>query len=589
MPRFPRSHKQKPRGTGGWRVVSLVAFFLFLGAMLITQLFRIQVLNNRVYSKEGEEQRLVSRKVLPERGEIFWRNMSEGEAVPLVVNEPVYDFYLVPSFAPDDISFGKTISAALLIPEARVLEKLANRNDPYELIRSGIEDGERARISKHLKDARISPDAYGFEESFRRSYIDGALASHVTGFFGFGAGGEERRGQYGVEEYFDADLTGIPGQTVSDTDVKGRPIPIGERAVVFPLNGKDVVLTLDKNIQYKACALLAEYVKKYEAAGGAVIAMEPETGNIYALCGEPHFDPNRYSESPVSLFVNPVTGAAYEPGSIFKPITMAAALDAGGVTPFMSFLDTGSVVIGNYTIRNAAERVYGRNSMVQVLDKSINTGAIFAMRSIGPENFRKYVEAFGFGKLTGIEIASEVDGDVTPLATAEEIYAATASFGQGISATPIQLVGAYAAIARGGVLVKPRIIDRLIDGDKEHLLPLVEGDRVISKETAESVSLMLVSAVKNGYAKRAGVSGYVIAGKTGTAEIPKTDERGYAEETIHSFVGFGPVEPGESPVFVMLVKLDQPRGERFADSTAAPLFHDIAEFILHYLNVPTTL
>ena len=557
--------------------------------MLIAQLFRIQILRNRVYSKEGEDQYLVSQKVMPSRGEIFWRDISEGGIAPLVVNEPIYNFSIVPKRVSDVKFFAQEVSSALGAPKENISSKLTDLEDPYELIQSDISEKEKLKIAEFLSDANISKDAYSFSESFRRSYIDDELASHVTGFFGFGEDGVERRGQYGLEEYFDADLTGISGSTISDTDVLGRFIPVGNRTIVLPVNGKDVVLTLEKNIQYKACALLAEYVKKYEAAGGAVVIMEPQTGNIYALCGEPRFNPNRYGEYPVSLFVNPVTSAEYEPGSIFKPITMAAALDDGGITPFTTFIDAGFVIIDRYKIRNAAERVYGLNSMVQVLDKSINTGAIFAMRSIGPDKFRKYVEAFGFGKLTGIELGGEVNGDVSPLAGGEEIYAATASFGQGITVTPIQLVSAYAAIARGGVLVKPRLVDRVIDGENERISPVTEGDRVISKETAESVSLMLVSAVKNGYAKHAGVSGYAIAGKTGTAQIPKNDGHGYAQETIHSFVGFGPVETGRVPAFAMLVKLDKPRGLQFADSTAAPLFHDIAEFILHYLNIRSVL
>lgn len=588
MSRFSKSHRPKRVSKKSGRVVSLAAFFLLSSALLTAQLFRIQVLHNKVYSKEGKEQYEVSRKIQQSRGEIFYRDLSKNSLAPLTVNEPVYDFYIVPKLVKDKDAFAKFLSEALGADSAEIAAKLTDSSDPYEHVRSGVEEEEKQRIIEHLKKSLIFEDAYGFKESFRRSYIGGDLTSHVTGFLGFSRDGEVRRGQYGVEEYFDADLTGAAGSIIADIDATGRQIPVGQRAIVRVDNGKDIVLTIDKNIQYKACTRLGEYVKKHEASGGAVIVIDPKTGDIYALCGAPSFDPNKYWDTQVSLFINPVTGAAYEPGSIFKPITMAAALDSGGVTPLTVFTDTGSVSIGSFTIRNAAGRMYGTNSMVQVLDKSINTGAIFAMRSIGPETFRKYVEAFGFAALTGVEIAGEVNGDISSLASGEEIYAATASFGQGITATPIQIMSAYAAIARGGVLVKPRLVSKIIDEDNEYEVPVIEGNRVISKETAETVSLMLVSAVKNGYAKHAGIPGYAIAGKTGTAEIPKTDERGYGEETIHSFVGFGPVDTFRSPVFAMLVKLDKPRGAVFADSTAAPLFHDIAEFILAYLRVPPT-
>lgn len=591
MPRFSRNAGKRKGGGSGGRISALAGVFLLLGIFMIAQLFRVQVLHHRVYSKEGANQYTVSREIFPERGEVFWRDLSKRELVPIIVNEPVYDFYIVPKSVKDKDAFARSISANVGEDAdiAAIALKLADPSDPYEPVRSQMEEEEKRRVEERLKKSGISKDAYGFQESFRRSYIGGELTSHVTGFFGFPGDGEFRRGQYGIEEYFDADLTGSSGSIVSEDDVAGRSIPVGSRSVIPEKNGKNIVLTIDKNIQYKTCALLGEYIKKYGASGGAVVVMNPQNGDIYALCGEPRFNPNNYGEEPASSFINPVTGAAYEPGSIFKPITMAAAIDAGGLTPLSTFTDSGSVSIGNFTIRNAAGRVYGVNSMVQVLDKSINTGAIFAMRSIGPETFRKYVEAFGFGTLTGIEVAGEVDGDVTPLGNVgEEIYAATSSFGQGITATPMQLASAYAAIARGGVLVKPRIVAMVIDGDQEHEIPVTEGGRVISKETAEAVGLMLVSAVKNGYAKHAGVAGYAIAGKTGTAEIPKTDGRGYTEETIHSFAGFGPVDPLRAPVFVMLVKLDKPRGAVFADSTAAPFFHDIAEFILAYLRIPPT-
>jgi cell division protein FtsI/penicillin-binding protein 2 len=222
--------------------------------------------------------------------------------------------------------------------------------------------------------------------------------------------------------------------------------------------------------------------------------------------------------------------------------------------------------------------------MTQVLDESLNTGAVFVVRQIGTDAFRKYVEDFGFGVLTGIELETENSGDIRSLSKKGEIYSATASFGQGISVTPLQVVTAYAAIANGGKLVKPYIVDEIdkSDGSKIKTQPKVLK-QVISERTATLLGGMLVSVVEDGHGKRAGVPGYYVAGKTGTAQVPKKDGTGYEPDiTIGSFVGFAPVE---DPKFVMLVKIDHPRDVIWAESSAAPLFGEIAKFVLNYLKV----
>ncbi|MBM5790134.1 penicillin-binding protein 2, partial [Candidatus Parcubacteria bacterium] len=300
------------------------------------------------------------------------------------------------------------------------------------------------------------------------------------------------------------------------------------------------------------------------------------------------FDPNRFSDvETFTHFNNPAIFDAYEPGSIFKPITMAAAMDVGAVTPATRFEDLGSVMVEGWPkpLGNAEGKVYGAVDMTQVLEDSINTGMVFTMRQMGQEVFTEYVKRFGFGEATGLELDKEMPGNIASLEKSAEIYKATASFGQGITVTPLQVVMAYAAVANGGVLKRPQIVDEIHhdDGTVEKRAPQ-DVRQVMDGKTARALGAMLVSVIERGHGKRAGVPGYYIAGKTGTAQVARTDGIGYShDKTIGSFAGFGPVE---NPRFAMVVRIDNPRGVVWAESTAAPLFGEMAQFLLQYFSIP---
>ena len=413
------------------------------------------------------------------------------------------------------------------------------------------------------------------------------MSGHVLGFVGANEDGSVS-GKYGIEGYFNDVLTGSAGSLRSERDIAGRLIAVADQDLIPAVDGSDVVLTIDRTIQYKACSTLQAAVLKHGAEGGSIIIVDPATGKILAMCGAPDFDPNHYGEvDSIDVFNNPAIFGSYEPGSVFKPITMAAAVDVGAVTPTTTFTDTGSVMVDGWPkpIGNAEGKVYGTVGMTQVLEDSINTGMIFAMRAMGMTVFEQYVHAFGFGSPTGIELETESSGDISSLDNASEIYSATATFGQGITVTPLQIVMAYAAIANGGMLKQPLIVDEIRHADgsveKRETKDLAQ---VIDSKTARTLAAMLVSVVEYGHGKRAGVPGYYIGGKTGTAQVARTDGIGYASDnTIGSFAGFGPVE---DPKFAMIVRIDNPKDVVWAESTAAPLFGEIAEFLLQYFEVP---
>ena len=315
--------------------------------------------------------------------------------------------------------------------------------------------------------------------------------------------------------------------------------------------------------------------------------MEPQTGKIVAMSSYPTFNPNNYNTEDIANFTNSNISQVYEPGSVFKVITMAAGIDAGLVAPSTTYTDIGEVQVDDRTIKNSDLKAHGQQTMTQVLEASLNTGAVFVVQKLGKYLFNKYLGQFGFTHLTGIDLKGEVDAQIKDVRQVRDVDLATMAFGQGIAVTPIQMLAAVGAIANDGRLMKPHIVDRILyPSGAVSIDPVVEG-QAISSQTAQLVSAMMVSVVENGHGQKAGVPGYWIAGKTGTAQIPSPNG-GYLDgfgNTIGTFVGFGPVE---NPRFVMLTRVDKPKDVQFAESSAAPLFGQIAKFLLDYWRIPPT-
>ncbi|MDP1629603.1 MAG: penicillin-binding transpeptidase domain-containing protein, partial [bacterium] len=266
-----------------------------------------------------------------------------------------------------------------------------------------------------------------------------------------------------------------------------------------------------------------------------------------------------------------------------KPITMAAGIDSGRVSPETIYEDKGELKFGGYTIKNYDGKARGVVNMIRVLEESLNTGAVFVQQELGKNLFRQYIKDFGFDEKTGIDLPGEVKGKISGLSGSQDVNFATASFGQGIAVTPLELIRAIAALANGGKLMRPYIVEKIDYGKGriEEIAPKVER-QVISGQTSAKISAMMASVVKNGQAKRAQIEGYLIAGKTGTAQVPGPGG-GYSSETIHNFVGFA---PAFNPRFVILVKLDKPKGVRYAEGSAGPVFRDLTKFILDYYQIP---
>lgn len=446
-------------------------------------------------------------------------------------------------------------------------------------------DGNSLAVLNQRTKKELKISGIGFSQSPFRFYPEGNIGSNILGFVGYV--GDKQEGRYGLEEFFEHELAGSPGSIKTERDAKGNPIIINDREYNKAADGSDLILTVNRSIQFMACQKLNEAVARHRADGGSVIILEPKSGAVIAMCSNPDYNGNNYKETKdIKTFINPAIFSQYEPGSIFKVITMAMALDQKKVTPQTTYDDTGQVIISKYKIENSDHKANGRQTMTEVLEKSLNTGAIFAMRLIGPDNFAEYVKKFGFGEKTGIELEGESRGDIKNLLKKPvgELYAATASFGQGLAATPLQIAAAFLVLANNGLMMQPYIVKEIIkpDGSKITTQPKIVG-RVISEKAAAILGGLMVNVVENGHGKKAGVKGYYVAGKTGTAQVPAKNGGYQAGAHIGSFAGFA---PADNPKFVMLVRIDQPRDVAWAESSAAPLFGDLAEYMLNYWQVP---
>lgn len=534
-----------------WRVNSLIFFFGILYLLLIFYIYQLQFEKRSFFIRQAESQQQASGSLEALRGNIYFIDRNNN-LIPAALNKEYPIIYAVPKEIEDVKTTALKLSGIVNI-DSEELEKILNKpNDLYELL---VQKATPEQIEK-VKNLKLK--GIYIKTKLMRFYPFGDLASHVLGFVDQSDGDEKDVGRYGIELFFNNLLAGKPGE-------------IKSLEIIKPEAGKDLVLTIDRNIQAQAEEILKELIRKYQAEAGTVIVQEPQTGKILAMGSFPNFDPNNYSKFNVKTFLNPAVQAVYEPGSVFKLITMAAGIDSGKITPETTYIDTGSVTLNGKTIKNWDLKAHGLQTMTGVIEQSINTGAVFAQRKIGPDIFYNYLVKFGFNEITGITLPGEIKGNLSNLKNGRDIDFATASFGQGVAVTPIELISAISAIANGGVLMKPIILS----DDKPQVVR-----RVISSETAKAVTQMMVSAVEKNII--AAIPNYSVAGKTGTAVVPNFGGKGYTDQVINTYVGFA---PAFNPKFVILIKLDKPAGSPLAGQSVVPAFRELAQFILNYYNI----
>lgn len=556
------------------RVYIISLFVILFSLLLIHRLFNIQIKNNEYWKALAKGQQTILEEESPERGDIFFED-KEGKNYLVATNKENYFCYLIPGTIKDKEKTAVSLAEILNTDKDDILEKM--NDSPNFLV---LKDDLSEKEAKEIEEMNILGVYVAKKE--KRHYPQGKNGARLLGFLG-----GENVGQYGIEEFYNKELSGKPGEVFGERDVRGVLTFLYPKSSL-PEDGSDLVLTIDYYIQSEAEELLKKAAKDFEIRGGQIIVEDPQTGEIKAMAVWPEYDPNNYKEFEVSSFINPTIQLLFEPGSVFKAITMAAALDLGKITPETTYVDKGYVKIGGRTIYNYGRRTWGKRTMTEVLEKSINTGAVFAESQISHQDFLNYIKKFGFFEKTGIDLAGEIFSENKELKKGYEVNFATASFGQGIEITPIQLVRAYGAIANGGKLMEPFVVKEIREknGKITKKEPKVQRESIISQKTDKELKEMLINVVEKGYGRRAKIPGYYIAGKTGTSQIPwpslGVNKKGYSDETWQTFIGFF---PAFDPKFLILVKLDNPK-TKTSEYSAVPVFHDLAQFIINYWQIP---
>ncbi len=552
------------------------AIVAVIGVIVIGRLFQVSVIDHRKAMAAAKNQYSVKQTVEAKRGKIYFRDLGGGKNFPVALNVDSFTIIADPFLLKEPLGVAQALSGPLALPTEELLPKLSDPKKRFIILKKKLTKPEAEAIEKlNLKgiDIQTVPT---------RSYPEGSLAAQLIGFVN-----SEGEGKYGLEGFFNEDLKGYDGSLIGEKDAKRRIIVESKSAQ--PKDGTEIVSTIDHNVQFIVERKLKEAIEKFQADSGSIVITDVKTGAVLAMASYPNYDLNNYNTVPADQqqrFINQAVSSAWEPGSIFKTFTLAAGMDKGLFEPSTELSLNCVEEVNGYKIHNAEDKCYPHPTIIQVLADSINLGTMWAANQLGNDNFAQYLTAFGFGEKTGIEVQPESAGKLQEVKKWQDVNRATYSFGQGLSTTPLQIVNAYGAIANGGRLMRPYVVAKRIEADgREIVTQPKEVRQVIKPETAAKATQLLEKVVTEGHGKRAAVKGYKIAGKTGTAQVVGDDGRYAENQHIGSFAGYF---PSNDPKFAMVVKLDRPKTVEFAESSAAPTFGEIAQWLLHYAKVPPT-
>jgi len=595
-------------------LLTLVSIFIIIG--LIARLVDLQLFRSSYYEAVAASQRQRAAELAPTRGTIYMQESNRTELFPVAVNNKTWIAYAVPREMEDPLHIANELAPALMQYQLRQQErarqilsntgqtppsteadqlneedqlatlrdslyrKFDQRSDPYEPFLKFYEFLDE-EFYQFLEEKQL--EGIIIDETNQRIYPEATLAAHTIGYVGWLE--DNKVGRYGIEGFHEDTLAGDLGFFSIEKDVSGQYIGVGSRQFQAAADGSDIVLTIDRVIQSIIEDELKDGVTRYSAERGTIIVTDPRTGAILGMATYPTYDPNYYyAISDAQVQLNPAVSEIFEPGSVLKPVVMAAAINEGLVTPQTTFTDNGPVRVAEYTINTFDGQHHGLQTMTQVLEKSNNVGMVWVGQQLGAETMYDYFRRFGLGEKTGIELEGETQSTLKEPDDWNVTTVATSAFGQGVALTPLQSINAINVLANDGVLMQPYVVSKVRHNNgEEEIIEPKQVRQIISSTTAADLSAMMVSVIENGVATLARVPGYYLAGKTGTAQVP--DEKGsYSpDKKIISFVGFGPID---APRFSIMIKLDNPAGLSFASGTAAPMFQHIATKLVNYLQIP---
>lgn len=571
------------------RLSLIIGLMGFLGIIFFVRLAYLQIFLHGHYVRQATTSQTRAYEIPATRGQIY--DLDGSTPAPLALNQTLGVVWVDPTHLKDKTKSAQDLAVILGGKANEYLTKIDQANRYVELATRVSADQQTKVKALHLPGVGITARDY-------RTYPEGTLASQVLGFVN-----ADGTGQYGVESYLNSSLAGTPGEFAAKTDTSGVPVATADNIAKQPVDGTTYVLTIDRNIQAEVEKELAAQVSNVKAKSGSVVIMDPNTGAIKAMANFPTYDPNAYqSVTDYSVFSNSTVSSEFEPGSTMKVLTYATGLDQGKITPDTTYDDPGFNIVDGRRVSNAAGDVAGpHRTMTYALKLSLNTGAMFVLRSLGGALdhinlagkrtlYDYFTNRFGLGVLSGIEQAGEVPGVVNkPTDSAgNDVNYANMTFGQGMSVTMIQMVSAMGVIANSGKLYQPTLIAGTLnlDGTISKRAPKLIKSGVISDKTRSQLNPMLEEVVNHGTGYRAALenAGYALAGKTGSAQIPKPDGTGYIEgANIGSFLGYA---PAAAPQYVMMVRLDQPQGAQFAETTTVPLFSSLSSWLFKYDAIP---
>jgi cell division protein FtsI (penicillin-binding protein 3) len=546
------------------RLLVLLGVMLFAIGGVVARLAILQVRGYQTFTEMGAEQRIRTVELSATRGRILDRN-----GTPLAITLEARDVYANPAFVTDPAAEAAQIAPILGLEERDVREAL-ERDGTFVYLARQVD----REVADRLAELRLP--GIDFLPVFKRYYPAGALAPQVLGFVGV-----DGTGLSGLELQYENLLAGTPGMRTVELSAQGHQIAGGTDVITSPVPGGDLMLTLDREIQFRAQRALREAVRENDAEGGTLIVSDPVTGEIYAMAAYPWFDPNRFAEFPSTTWPNRAVTDTWEPGSVNKIITAAAALETEAVTPTQRFSVPATREVGGFTIHDSHPHGVESMTLGDIIAQSSNIGSSLVADEIGNDAMAAYFSRFGYGRRTGVGFPGEAAGLMPSLPTWNDATRATVSFGAGVAVTPLQMSTVYATIANDGMWVQPRLVAGTVGADSTFREAGASPTReVLRPETADVLTRMLAYVVQDGTGENAQIPGYQVAGKTGTTKKVNANGR-YTNRYVASFIGF---LPASSPRVVVTAILDEPRTV-YGGVAAAPLFQEVARYTIQRLGI----